>query len=324
MKFIFKKFTTIFLIGLLSISASASELFNYSGKLTEENGNSLQDGQYQLTFRIWDNQTGGELLWGRTLPVQLVNDDFNVLLGNDTGQAIPSTRFNRIGDAFSLSETFVEVSIVSLPDGTPSAATFPRQQIASAAYAFNSQRARTADNGTPSGGIIAFGGQVAPEGWLLCHGQELNRNDYPKLFAAIGTAHGTSSETTFNLPDYRGSFLRGVDGPDGTPSDRDPDSSSRTAMSPGGTEGLNVGSVQNDAFQGHFHRVALGSSRGGTKGGSSLDDSNNMDVIDSNGEQVFKTWHTATEVETDFTNGEPRTSSETRPSNAYVNYIIKF
>jgi microcystin-dependent protein len=66
----------------------------------------------------------------------------------------------------------------------------------------------------PPGGVIAYGGATAPAGWLLCDGSVVSRNTYPALFIALG---GTSSpyglgdgSTTFNLPDYRGMFLRGV------------------------------------------------------------------------------------------------------------------
>lgn len=49
--------------------------------------------------------------------------------------------------------------------------------------------------------------------WYLCNGQELARLDFPELFALIGTNFGAGdSATTFNLPDYRGKFLRGFGG----------------------------------------------------------------------------------------------------------------
>lgn len=62
----------------------------------------------------------------------------------------------------------------------------------------------------PSGTVIAFAGASAPEGWALCNGALLNRTTNAALYAAIGDAHGNGDgSTTFHLPDYRGSFLRG-------------------------------------------------------------------------------------------------------------------
>ncbi len=49
--------------------------------------------------------------------------------------------------------------------------------------------------------------------WLLCNGQAVSRSEYADLFALIGTQFGTGDGTkTFNVPDYRGKFLRGLGG----------------------------------------------------------------------------------------------------------------
>ena len=54
---------------------------------------------------------------------------------------------------------------------------------------------------TPPGVISAFGGSVAPSGWLLCNGQAVSRTTYSALFVAIGTSFGAGDgSTTFNLP----------------------------------------------------------------------------------------------------------------------------
>jgi hypothetical protein len=47
--------------------------------------------------------------------------------------------------------------------------------------------------------------------WFLCDGQAISRVTYSKLFEIIGTNFGEGDGvTTFNLPDYRGKFLRGL------------------------------------------------------------------------------------------------------------------
>ena len=49
--------------------------------------------------------------------------------------------------------------------------------------------------------------------WFLCNGQALSRETYSDLYAIIGTNFGAGDGvTTFNLPDYRGKFLRGLGG----------------------------------------------------------------------------------------------------------------
>ena len=62
----------------------------------------------------------------------------------------------------------------------------------------------------PAGSVAPFSGSVVPDGWLLCDGSAPSRTTYSNLFAALGVAHGQGNgSTTFNLPDYRGTFLRG-------------------------------------------------------------------------------------------------------------------
>ncbi len=66
----------------------------------------------------------------------------------------------------------------------------------------------------PAGVVVPFAGDVVPNGWLLCDGSTVSSNDFPALFNAIGEAHGDGGDGPdglFDLPDYRGRFLRGVD-----------------------------------------------------------------------------------------------------------------
>jgi microcystin-dependent protein len=55
----------------------------------------------------------------------------------------------------------------------------------------------------PTGGIINFGGTVAPSGWLLCDGNSYPTATYPALFNAIGYNYGGSG-ANFSVPDFRG------------------------------------------------------------------------------------------------------------------------
>lgn len=80
-------------------------------------------------------------------------------------------------------------------------------------------------NIAPAGSITAFAGSSAPDGWIFCQGQELLIEDYPELYAAIGTtwnnatnptsgsAYGNPASGYFRLPDFRGAFLRGAGNP---------------------------------------------------------------------------------------------------------------
>ena len=48
-----------------------------------------------------------------------------------------------------------------------------------------------------------------PDGYLICNGQDVSRTRYAELFSLLGTNFGVGDgSTTFNIPDYRGCFLR--------------------------------------------------------------------------------------------------------------------
>jgi microcystin-dependent protein len=63
----------------------------------------------------------------------------------------------------------------------------------------------------PTGAIMAYGyDDNLPDGWLLCDGSAVSRDDYSELFAIIGTLYGEGDgSTTFNLPDLRGRVVVG-------------------------------------------------------------------------------------------------------------------
>lgn len=65
---------------------------------------------------------------------------------------------------------------------------------------------------TPPGAVQAFARSTPPTGWLRCNGAAVSRTTYNSLFAAIGTTFGAGDgSSTFNLPDLRGEFIRGLD-----------------------------------------------------------------------------------------------------------------
>ena len=165
----------------------------------------------------------------------------------------------------------------------------------------------------PPGVVLAYAGATVPDGWLECDGSTVSRTAYGNLFAAIGSAHGSGNgTTTFHLPDYRGRFLRGVDGTAG----RDPDKASRTAANTGGNAGNLVGSVQGAALGSHNHFSGLGADGGQPTLYGFL---HYFDGVPrgrtANNTATTNTYH-------------PYTSSsggnETRPVNSNVKYIIKF
>ena len=74
------------------------------------------------------------------------------------------------------------------------------------------------DAGLPTGTIITWSANDAPDGYLICNGAAISRTTYARLFNVIGTTWGAGDgNTTFNLPNFvdkipQGSGSRGTVG----------------------------------------------------------------------------------------------------------------
>jgi microcystin-dependent protein len=82
-----------------------------------------------------------------------------------------------------------------------------------APYLIRADLATTPNPGgnVPSGCILDFGGDTAPNGWLVCDGSAIARVQYSALFAILQTKYGAGDgSTTFNLPDLRSRFTIGA------------------------------------------------------------------------------------------------------------------
>ncbi|MBX4335269.1 phage tail protein [Bartonella raoultii] len=88
----------------------------------------------------------------------------------------------------------------------------------------------------PSGFIGTFATEKIPDDWLLCDGKAYSRSKYENLFIALGETWGKGNgRTTFNVPDLRGIFLRGLDHGKGIDQRRV------------------LGSFQSESFRAHTH-----------------------------------------------------------------------
>lgn len=159
-------------------------------------------------------------------------------------------------------------------------------------------------------------------GWMNCDGRKLNVSDYPELFAAIGfiylQAGEDSSENAefFRIPDYRGYFLRAVNGnaldENGKP--QDPDKDQRTLLN--GNSSESVGSIENDALQSHQHvytSPGQPAAPGGTDGTNVVTTINSSDLVGTPTDNASSP------------PGDVKVSDyESRPKNYYVYYLIKY
>lgn len=155
----------------------------------------------------------------------------------------------------------------------------------------------------PVGTINAYGGTTAPDGWLLCQGQAISRTDYADLFAVIGTAFGSGDgSTTFNVPDFRGEFLRGA----GT--------NSHSGQGDGGSVGTHQdGTTVVASIMGNGYGVIYNMTNGAVN-------SSTYDKWVGNSGNTYL--HDTTSYETE-SYGNIIGTGKARPTNTSVNFIIK-
>jgi len=162
----------------------------------------------------------------------------------------------------------------------------------------------------PIGSIEAFAGHISDstrkrlsdKGWLLCNGDPYNGQQWPELFSVIEKFWGTGNggEKEFSVPNLEGLFLRGVT--------TDPKKAEVNDRQPLGTgTPLQVGSIQRDAFKDHVHDYIR----------YVYEQTPNPPHIPEGDPMSYDP------VERPTSGAKEGSSTETRPRNAYVHYIIK-
>ena len=235
-------------------TSAVPTLINYQGQLVDSNSDPLPNGEYTLTFNVYDSkETTALLTWGpQTLSgVKTSNGFFNVNLGpaDDGGVAIAAAFMRKPG--VWEPGRFLEITVVGASDQQ----VLQRQEILTTPYALR------AENEVPVGTIISYAGILdgthpVPDGWLLCDGSALSSTAYPELHGAIqdywgdGSAgNGSGPDTDFNIPNLVDTeYLRGAD-PGGV---LDPDMAGRSPQGPGKAPG-DVGSTQEHSVGAHSH-----------------------------------------------------------------------
>jgi parallel beta-helix repeat protein len=184
----------VFLTGLISPDASSAAVtppnkMNFQGRLTDASGNPLT-GTYDMQFKLYSAASGGTLLWAETRTaansnaVTVTSGLFSVRLGEGTLVA-PSTQLSAVVAANST--LYFEITIGS------DAAMTPRSQLATSAYAFNSD---TLDGIDSSGFIQNTTTQQTANFNISGTGQAAT---FQASTSVISTLFDTGSATALNI-----------------------------------------------------------------------------------------------------------------------------
>lgn len=304
-----KVLSLLMCLSAITVYAQNSGLgFNYQAVVRNTNGGLLSDTDLNLRVSLYPGQEATMPTWVEMHHIHTdISGSFGINVGN--GDRDPSSTVCNYTDVdfatiyywlkieIQEDNSYREVSFSRLPSS-------PYAEVAHNAILF------------PAGMISPFAGPVEniPYGWMLCDGSEISRTEYVNLYNAIGVCWGTGDgATTFNIPDLRGMFLRGVSGDSGNDADAD----KRIVLNDnGGNTGNQVGSYQSDAI-----RNITGSFSGTTKYDVSGAFEQTSTSYNSAWDHNVGFYHQNTSF--DVSRVVP-TGNDNRPKNVYVNYIIKY
>lgn len=307
-------FVLTFSFAVMSMAQNSGLGFNYQAVVRNADGILLANSNVSIKVSLFPGQMASNPSWVETHTVQTdMSGCFGITVGHgQRDNASTAANYSDINFAavyywmrIEVQEggNWREVSFAQLPSS-------PYSEVAHNAIAI------------PAGSIIPFAGPVEniPAGWMLCDGSAVSRSTYANLYNAIGVAWGTGDgATTFNLPDLRGMFLRGLAGTDII---SDPDANIRLANANGGNSGNNVGSYQGDAIRNIIGTIDGGGDDGplpaGGYGTGAFEvgpwRGNGSDGSNASGAHSFNF---------DASRVVP-VGSDNRPKNVYVTYIIKY
>jgi microcystin-dependent protein len=270
------------------------------GIARDENNSALANiDALGLVFKIY-------YLDGSNNEVTILNQTANVKTDNFGVFSYVMSIDNSLFTAISNSQAYLKVS--------QGAVVFSNEKLQAVPYAIQAQ------NGVPTGTIMAYVGTTAPAGWLLCDGAAIPDNVYhAKLRTLLGSA---------NSPDLRGMFLRGA-------------GSGNLSNSNGVTRpGPNAKQVQTDSYAEHNHAINLTTSTNGNHNHDNGAFNSLLLEQTNNGNSNTPTGFDRSDWEAQIRNNARMVAagnhnhvvqgnsgnagaSETRPINYGVNYIIK-
>ena len=301
----------LFVASLISFAQNSGLGFNYQAVVRNADGVLLANSDVNLRISLYPGKVASAPTWVETHKVHTdISGSFGITVGHGTRDA--ASVANSYGD-INFAAVYYWMKIEILEGKNYREVIY--SQLPSSPYS------EVAHNATlfPAGMIIPFAGPAEniPEGWLLCDGSAISRSEYANLYKAISVCWGTGDgATTFNLPDLRGMFLRGVSGDSGN----DPDAGNRVLLKDnGGNTGNNVGSYQGDAIRnikGDFSSSSVWPNEGSgfVK----------TEITNCGGGQDGGCWDSRTATFTYDASRVVPVGGDNRPKNVYVTYIIKY
>ena len=147
--------------------AATPGVMSLQGVLAGPDGTAVADGDYAMTFTLWDAPDGGSALWAETLSVPILRGVYDVTLGESN--PLSATLFD--------GERFLGVAVDPDPEMTP------RRPVTSTAFAFRAEEADVL-SGHPPADFVQKGESAAVTAAMIAAGAVGG----PQIsFGAVGT-----------------------------------------------------------------------------------------------------------------------------------------
>ncbi|WP_166873888.1 tail fiber protein [Enterobacter sp. Ap-1006] len=177
----------------------------------------------------------------------------------------------------------------------------------------------------PAGAVVGFAGTLntLPTGWLKCNGAAYSINTYGNLMSTIFYNYGGDGVAVFNVPDFRGYFLRGTSHVTG----RDPDAVNRHALNTGGNTGDAIGSAQYYATGASIKGIVIDNAGAHAHNITLIPNQYHNAAYGASGPLAYNCMEWTDAYTTSSQSGDHNHSliggdKETRPENIYANFLI--
>jgi microcystin-dependent protein len=160
------------LVGSRALAQSTPEPPNrmtYQGFLTDANGVPLGETSpqnFDVIFRIHDDQSAGQVLWGEQQTVTVDNGNFSVLLGEGADSGDPRPVISTVFVGPTASDRYVGMTVKGIGNGGSDVNILPRLRMLASPYSFlaKNSTALVSPNGSTlvsaANGELTINGQV--------------------------------------------------------------------------------------------------------------------------------------------------------------------
>ncbi|MCC5835209.1 MAG: tail fiber domain-containing protein [Opitutales bacterium] len=163
MKTKFLQYATLLAVAsVLAVSQTSAvpDLMSYQGRVTDAGGTLIGNTtpvNRAVTFRLYTEATGGDVIYAETQTVTISGGEFSVLIGNGTGVSgtpgpsapapIPFSTLSQVINSATGEFLYLGITVDDSNSATVSAEIAPRQQLVSGAYALRAGVAEAVANG---------------------------------------------------------------------------------------------------------------------------------------------------------------------------------